>query len=166
MLTGRALAAILLAMTGGCAQQAHIVAAQSTALAPQPRTLGIAVDAEAPLAFGLDAKTAERAAKDAGFVLIQSGRMQYRLYLSAAVHPSKVGGLIPSASPEKGHDSWFARPHRSLLGGRNVARVTAVLIDVPHNREVWRATAWRRTGKASASVPALAASLLAKLPRA
>jgi hypothetical protein len=166
MRPARTIATALSIIVAGCAPRPHIVATQSMALVPQQRTLAIAVDADTPLAFGLGAESVARAAQEAGFVIPQSGRVQYRLYLSAAIHPSKTGGLIPSIPPGQGEGSWLAHPRQSVLGAHNVARVTAVLVDVPRNREVWRGTAWRRSSKAAASVPGLTASVLAKLPRA
>lgn len=159
------IAVALSVMVAGCAPRPHIIATQSTPLLPQARTLGIAVDADAPLAFGLDAKSVARAAQEAGFVTPRSGRERYRLYLSAAIQPSRIGSLIPPTSPEQRGGSWLAHPQRSVLGPHTIARVTAVLVDVPQNREVWRGTAWRRSSNAAASVPGLVASVLAKLPR-
>jgi len=150
----------------GCASDSHVSAFQEAPIAASPRALTLALQDGERLPFGIGADRIAAAAARAGFEL-REDRPSYRLTVTAAEGASDAGTYLPATRADSSH-SWVARPHRDwrtrFAGGR-VLRVSAVLIDMADNREVWRGTATRATADPSAAAPELVDELLAKLPR-
>jgi hypothetical protein len=118
------------------------------------------------LPFSIALGAVADAAKKAGFT-ITAENPRYRLILTAAAETADAGSYIPPTEARASR-FWVARPDHSLrarFAGNHILRVTAVLIDTPANREVWRGTGTLRTSHPEASAPALSSEILARLPR-
>jgi hypothetical protein len=153
-------------LLAACASTSHVTAFQEAPLAPTPRVLTLALQDGESLPFGITADAVAAAAAGAGYVL-GGDHPRYRLALTAASGASDSASYLPGAQDKASHN-WVARSDRSwrarFAGGR-VLRVSAVLIDMQDNREVWRGTGTLRTADPKAAARELMAEVLAQLPR-
>lgn len=148
----------------GCASAPHVAAFQEAPMSG-PRTLALAIEKDEILPFGIRRDDVARAAAQAGFVEATDAPPRYRLYLTAAAGTSAGGSFLPNA---KRPPDWVARADtswRARAAGGATMRVTAVLVEVAANREIWRGAGTARTRDTATAARDLVEQLLAKLPR-
>ena len=158
---------VLLASTvlGACASTSHVTAFQERPVQAPPRRVALALDQGETLPFGIAPDLIADMAARAGFEL-SSDAPRYRLALTGAMGATDAGSYLPAANGAP-RPSWVARPDRNWrarFAGGHVLRITAVLIDVGDNREVWRGTGTLRTSDPRGTAPELVREVLARLP--
>jgi hypothetical protein len=157
----------LVVILAGCAASPTMEFKQSLALRPSPRTLAVESSEDVPLPPQLS-ETVRRQAAKAGFAVEQGHSTQYLLYLAVSVSAPRVRGLAPADDSAVPATSPAAPPRRTIgsrLRGGSVSRVTAVLIDVAADREVWRGTGSLQTKRPADALPLLGERILAEMPR-
>jgi len=161
-----AAALLMCLLLAACASDSHVVAFQEAPIAAPRRVVTLALQGGETLPFGISSERIAVAVGRAGFVL-RDDRPGYRLALTAASGRSEAGDYLPETQGNAPR-AWVARPDRhwrTRFAGGHILRVSAVLIDMADNREVWRGTATLPTRDPKTAAPELVDELLAKLPR-
>lgn len=153
-------------LVGACASNSHVTAFQEAPIASGAHAVTLALQDGENLPFGVTPERIAQTVGRAGYE-VRDDHALYRLALTAASGAADSGSYLPGAQDSLSH-RWVGRPDRSwrarFAGGR-ILRVSAVLIDMQDNREVWRGTATLRTADPKAAAPELLDEVLAKLPR-